>query len=95
MPGPTDDIARVAAAQQRFDRAIAALGDSDVRRSSLCPGWTVGHVLTHVARNADSHRRRAEAAARNEMIDQYPGGYEGREAEIESRSQPLRSELID
>ena len=28
-------------------------------------GWTVGHVLTHLARNADSHVRMLEAAARS------------------------------
>ena len=92
---PEDDIARVAEAQQRFDAAIAALSDADVRRATPLPGWTVGHVLTHVARNADSHRRRTEAAARNEMIDQYPGGYEGREAEIESGANRGAKELID
>jgi maleylpyruvate isomerase len=95
MPGPTEDIARVTAAQQRFDAAIAALGDADMRRSSLCPGWTLGHVLTHVARNADSHQRRAHAAARNDVIDQYPGGYEGREAEIEAGANRSAAELID
>ena len=92
---PEDAIEQVANAQQRFDLAIAALSDADVRRPSRCPGWTVGHVLTHVARNADSHRRRTEAAARNEMIDQYPGGYEGREAEIESGADRGAKELID
>jgi maleylpyruvate isomerase len=57
-----------------------------MRQPSLLPGWSVGHVLTHVARNADSHTRRSEAAVRGEIIDQYPGGFEGRAAEIESGS---------
>jgi maleylpyruvate isomerase len=92
---PTDDITRVVAAQQRFDTAIAALSDADVRRASLLPDWTVGHVLTHVARNADSHTRRTEAAARNEMVEQYPGGFQGREAEIQSGANRSARELID
>ena len=92
---PEDNIARVATAQQRFDAAIAALHDADMRRASPLPGWTVGHVLTHVARNADSHRRRTEAAGRNEMIDQYPGAYEGRAAEIEAGAHRTAAELID
>jgi maleylpyruvate isomerase len=95
MPAPTDDIARVTAAQARFDRAIATLSDADVRRDSLLPDWTVGHVLTHVARNADSHTRRTVAAARNEMVDQYPGGWEGRGAEIASGASRRAKELID
>lgn len=92
---PEIDIARVADAQQRFIDAIARLTDEQVRRPSLLPGWTVGHVLTHVARNADSHVRRAAAAVRGEVCDQYEGGYTGREAEIEAGSLRSAVELID
>jgi maleylpyruvate isomerase len=92
---PQEAIARVVRSQQRFDLAIAPLDDADVRRASTLPGWTVAHVLTHVARNADSHTRRTEAAARNEMVDQYPGGFEGREAEIEAGANRSSRELID
>jgi maleylpyruvate isomerase len=92
---PERDITRVVDAQRRFDTAVAGLTDVDVRKASGCPGWTVGHVLTHVARNADSHVRRTEAAGRNEMIDQYPGGYEGREAAIETGAHRSVAELID
>lgn len=94
MPVPADDIARVAEAHARFNRAITAVGDDDVRRPSLLPGWTIGHVLTHVARNADSHVRRTEAARRGEMVDQYPGGFEGREAEIEAGAARSGAELV-
>jgi maleylpyruvate isomerase len=92
---PVQDIERVVQAQARFDDAIASLTDDVVRRDSALPGWTVGHVLTHVARNADSHRRRTEAAARHEVIDQYPGGWEGRGAEIERGASRAAAELID
>jgi maleylpyruvate isomerase len=62
----------------------------------LCalPGWTVGHLLAHVARNADSHTLRAEAAARGEMVDQYPGGFEGRAAAIEADSARIAAEQV-
>ena len=83
------------AAQRRFDAAIAGLTDAGVRQASALPGWTVAHVLAHVARNADSHARRTEAAGRNEMVDQYPGGYEGREAEIAAGARRTAAELID
>jgi maleylpyruvate isomerase len=63
---------------------VADLTDGDARRPSLLPDWTVGHVLTHIARNADSVTRRLEGAIRGEIVDQYPGGAAGREAEIES-----------
>jgi maleylpyruvate isomerase len=74
---------------------IAELSDASARRASLLPGWTVGHVLTHVARNADSHRRRAEAACRGEVIEQYPGGFPARAAEIDAGATRGAVELID
>jgi len=85
---------RIAGAQARFAAAIDSLDDGDVRRPSALPGWTVGHVLTHVARNADSHRRRADAAARGEVVEQYPGGYAGRAAEIEAGAGRAAGELV-
>jgi maleylpyruvate isomerase len=81
---PTADLERVAEATRRFLEAVGALSGADMAGPSLLPGWTVGHVLTRVARNADSHVRRAEAASRGEVIDQYPGGSGGRAAEIEA-----------
>src|ERR1700676_2159002 len=79
---PSDLLERVADAQGRFEVAIAELDDGRATRPSGLPQWTVGHVLTHVARNADSHVRRAEGAVLGEVVDQYRGGYEGREREI-------------
>ena len=78
-----------------FLTAIEYLTNEQVRGPSLLPGWTVGHVLTHVARNADSHVRRAEAAVRGEMVDQYDGGYVGRNRDIETGSTRSASEIIE
>ena len=92
---PHDDIARVLDAQRRFDDAIEGFTDDDVRRMTALPEWTIGHLLTHVARNADSHTRRSEAAARDEVVEQYPGGFEGRAAEIEAGASRSAAALID
>ena len=54
--------------------------------SSLLPGWTRGHVLTHIARNADSFVRVLTAARRGEAVTQYEGGAAGRNADIEAGS---------
>ncbi|GAA4962457.1 maleylpyruvate isomerase family mycothiol-dependent enzyme [Actinoplanes utahensis] len=35
-------------------RAAEPLSDGEVGAPSLLPGWSVGHVLTHLARNADA-----------------------------------------
>jgi len=92
---PERDLARVHAAQDRFDAAIAGLTDADARRPTALPGWTVGHVLAHVARNADSHCRRAEAAVRGLVIEQYEGGFEGRAREIDAGAARSATELVD
>ncbi len=52
--------------------------------ASRLPGWTVGHVLTHIARNADSITRGLEGAERGEIVDRYPEGSAGRDADIEA-----------
>jgi len=85
----------VSDAHRRFLGALHVLTDEHVRRPTRLPGWTVGHVLTHVARNADSHVRRADAAVRGEMVDQYVGGYPGREAEIQAGSGRPAAEIVE
>ncbi len=91
---PTRDIEGVRAAQERLSQTLDGLSDADCRQPSLLPGWTVGHVLTHLARNADSHIRRLEAAARGQVVDQYVGGYEGRAADIEDGAHRSAAELV-
>lgn len=72
--------------------ADAALEDGSIAAPSLLPGWTRAHVLTHLARNADSYVRAFEAASRGEICDRYPGGAEGRNRDIEegARREPER-----
>lgn len=96
MPVPERDIAGCAAAHATLNANLAGLTDADARRPSLLPGWTVGHVLTHIARNADSVTRRLEGAARGEIVDQYTGGYDGRAAEIDAgATRPAAALLAD
>jgi maleylpyruvate isomerase len=40
--------------QQRIDDSVAGLTDGDARAPSRLAGWSRGHVLTHLARNADA-----------------------------------------
>jgi maleylpyruvate isomerase len=68
-----DDLqAELAAATNRLLATTAALSDSDVTAPSLLPGWTRGHVLTHVARNADSHINLVTWAKTGVYTPQYP-----------------------
>jgi maleylpyruvate isomerase len=43
----------IAAATECLLTTASALSDAQAREPSLLPGWTRGHVLTHIARNAD------------------------------------------
>jgi maleylpyruvate isomerase len=81
-----DAIDGCRAAHRRLLETVASVSDDDVRRPSRLPDWTVGHVLTHLARNADSHVRMLEAAARGDVADQYAGGDDGRAADIQAGS---------
>lgn len=49
-----DDLASLHAATDRLLTALGALDDAAVTQSSRLPGWTRGHVLAHLARNADA-----------------------------------------
>lgn len=46
-------LASIGAATDRLLATAAALTDGQLREPSRLPGWTRGHVLTHIARNAD------------------------------------------
>src|SRR5271154_5257682 len=43
-------------ATARLAEASEGLTDEEAAAPSLLPGWTRGHVLTHIARNADALR---------------------------------------
>ena len=83
------------AAHQRLLETVATVTDEDARQPSRLPGWTVGHVLTHLARNAESHVGMLDAAARGEIADQYAGDNEQRAADIAAGAGRLARELAE
>ena len=77
-------VDQVARSQGAVERSVAALTEERARQPSLLPGWTRGHVVTHLARNADAHHRFAKAVVSGApMTEMYPGGPEARAAGIE------------
>lgn len=82
-----DAIAGMRAAESGLVTALSAMSqrgalDNQIMRGpSLLPGWTRGHVATHLARNAESISRVLESALRGEVAARYPGppGQRGRE----------------
>ena len=77
------DIRGATRAHRFSESCLGGLTDDAARRPSLLPGWTVGHVLAHIALNAESHVGMLEAANRGEVAVQYPGGRAQRDAAIE------------
>jgi maleylpyruvate isomerase len=73
---------------------LAGLSDAQARQPSLLPGWSVGHLLTHIARNADSVVRRLEGAIRGEVLTQYAGGVAGRQADIDAGADRAADDLV-
>ncbi len=51
--GLAPELADLEMATRRLLATAALLTDAQVREPSRLPGWTRGHVLTHLARNAD------------------------------------------
>ncbi|HET9092643.1 MAG TPA: maleylpyruvate isomerase N-terminal domain-containing protein [Acidimicrobiales bacterium] len=87
-PQATSDTERaVAACRTAHAGLVGRLGVVDdvvVHRPSRLPGWSIGHVLSHLARNADSFVRMLEAAGDGRTVAQYPGGTSQRDGEIET-----------
>jgi maleylpyruvate isomerase len=97
MTNPTGDLDALRGSTAALLDGLAAEGwsDADARAASLLPGWSRGHVLTHLARNADAVAHTVAGALRGEHLPRYPHGVEGRNADIEAGAgRPLR-ELLD
>ena len=61
----------MAQAQERLVAAIEDMDDEAMQVDSRCDGWTRGHVLTHVARNADGMVNLARWAQSGEPTPMY------------------------
>jgi maleylpyruvate isomerase len=79
---PAQAIGLCRAAYAQLRATVERVTDEQVRSPSRLPGWTIGHVLTHVARNADGHARRLEGALRGQNVPRYAGGSAQRTDEI-------------
>jgi maleylpyruvate isomerase len=69
------------------------LTDAWARGPSLLPGWTRGHVLTHLARNADAMVRTLSGTLRGEKVPGY-ASEEAREADIQAGAGRRAAELV-
>jgi maleylpyruvate isomerase len=88
ITGGREATGRLFATIEQIDDALAA-------RPSLLPGWSIAHVLTHLARNADSFVRVLAGAAEGLEVRQYPGGSAERTRDIEQGAKRQASEILD
>jgi maleylpyruvate isomerase len=79
----SQSIASIAAATSRLLGTAGSLTDAQVNEPSLLPGWTRGHVLTHLARNADGLANLLRWARTGIRIPMYASA-EARDADIEA-----------
>lgn len=82
------------AAHRRLLEALTRVDDASVGAATGLPGWTVGHLLTHLARNADSFTGMFAAATRGEVGTQYPGGMAQRNDDIAHGAARSAAELV-
>jgi maleylpyruvate isomerase len=92
---PVATIALCQTAHARLLTTVQGVTDEQVRGESRLPGWTIAHVLTHIARNADGHAVRLDAALRGEDLPRYPGGTPQRNSDIAGGATRAAAELVD
>src|SRR5260370_18500706 len=86
-------MAELDAATERMLATVAKLTDEDLRQPSALPGWTRGHVVAHIARNADSCWNLLEWARTGVEVPQYPND-EVREAGVEASAGRPAAQLL-
>ncbi|HEY3686902.1 MAG TPA: maleylpyruvate isomerase N-terminal domain-containing protein [Streptosporangiaceae bacterium] len=88
-------MGRIEAATVRFLDTVRALPESEAHEPSLLPGWSRGHVITHVARSGDALRE-LMAGARTGVPAYGYASAEAREADITTGARrPVAEQLTD
>lgn len=92
MSRPDRELSWVADGQALFEQTVMRL--DDLREPSRLPGWTRGHVVTHVARNADGLCRLLRWARTGTETPMYPS-IQARDADIEAGAGRGKAEQLD
>lgn len=74
----------VKAAAQLANDTVSGLDDDAVRAPSGLPGWSRGHVITHIANFSEAMTRQVEEALQGRLVEVYDGGRPARDAAIEA-----------
>jgi maleylpyruvate isomerase len=93
LPGTL--VAQLDRATERLFATVRALDGSSVDAPSRCAGWTRGHVLTHLARNADGTVNLLNWARTGVPTPKYASEQQ-RDADIEAGAgRPMPDQLAD
>ncbi|MDH6113315.1 maleylpyruvate isomerase [Kitasatospora sp. MAP12-15] len=85
----------VAESTEHLLRTVALLAPEALAEPSALPGWTRGHVLAHIARNADSLINLLETARTGRDIPQYASDAAREEGIQQGAGRPLAEQLAD
>jgi maleylpyruvate isomerase len=88
----TRTLDELGTATERLLAAVRRLDDAAARGPSRLPGWTRGHVVAHLARNADAMLNLVRSAGTGESIPMYVSE-EARDADIEAGAGRPAAEL--
>ena len=95
LPGTEVLLGWVDEGQALLERMLAPLGDAAVGEPSRLPGWSRGHVITHMARNADALVNLLTWARTGTPTPMYPSP-EARNAGIEAgAARPIAEQRDD
>jgi maleylpyruvate isomerase len=86
-------IGRIDESVDRLLSSASGMSDEDMREPSLLPDWSRGHVLTHVARNADGLANLLTWAKTGIETPQYPSR-EVRDAQIDTGAGRSADEIL-
>jgi maleylpyruvate isomerase len=86
-------LSKIASATEQLLKTAGEFDDADVRQPSLLPGWSRGHVLTHIARNADGGTRMLSWARTGVETPEY-ASKQVRAEEIEAGSRRAAKSLL-
>ncbi len=88
-------VPEVARSTARLLETVRSLDPDGLSAPTLCPGWTRGHILAHLARNAAGYVNLFTWARTGVETPMYPSA-EAREADIEAGAfRPLDEQLAD
>lgn len=68
----------------RLDVVLAEVDETAARALSGLPGWSRGHVLTHIANFSEAMTRQVDEALAGRLVEMYDGGRPARDAAIEA-----------